>query len=365
MQFIDLHKQYQLYKEEIDQAMQRVKDHGRFIMGPEIEELEDKLSEFVGVKYTISCASGTDALFMALLALEIGPGDEVITTPFTWISTAEVISLAGATPVFVDIDPATYNINPDLLPRAITEQTKAIIPVDLFGQMADYQKIDSIAKEQGLYVIEDAAQALGAVQNNQQAGSKGIISCTSFFPAKPLGCFGDGGACFTDDQVLARRLKAIRTHGGEKRHYHTLVGLNGRLDTLQAAVLLAKLPHFPNEVKARGELGERYTQMLRDVCIVPQLQNGNTSVYAQYTIRVSDRDGVQGKLKEQGVPTAVYYPKCLHEQPVYAGLGNKWGDFPESEKASREVLSLPMHPFLSASDQDQVVAVLHGCVGSD
>jgi UDP-2-acetamido-2-deoxy-ribo-hexuluronate aminotransferase len=297
------------------------------------------------------------------LALNIGPGDEVITTPFTWISTAEVISLTGATPVFVDIDPATYNINPDLLPAAISEQTKAIIPVDLFGQMADYTKIEAIAEEHGgLHIIEDAAQSLGATQNGRPAGSRGIIGCTSFFPAKPLGCFGDGGACFTDDPDLAHRLRAIRTHGGEKRHYHPYVGINGRLDTLQAAVLVAKLPHFSQEVEARSELGASYSRMLSDVCTVPYLQPGNTSVYAQYTIRVPNRDQVQARLKEQGIPSAIYYPKCLHEQPVFADLGYKWGEFPEAEKASREVLSLPMHPFLTQEEQEQVVSALKTCI---
>jgi UDP-2-acetamido-2-deoxy-ribo-hexuluronate aminotransferase len=355
MQFIDLKTQYSKYQVEIDARMKAVLLHGQFIMGPEIAELETQLARFLGVKHAITAASGTDSLEIALRALNIGPGDEVITVPFTWISTAEVIGLVGAKAVFVDIDAASYNINVDLMQKAITPRTKAILPVSLFGQMPDYQRINQIAAERGLAVIEDAAQSFGATQNGRRSGGVTLIGSTSFFPAKPLGCYGDGGGLFTNDDALAEKMRAIRTHGGLKRHHHPYLGMNGRFDTLQAAVLLAKLPHFDGEAQARGRIGARYTELLRGVCGVPEVMPGNTHVYAQYTIRVPDRGALGAALKAQGIPTAVYYPKCLHEQPVFAPWGYKMGDFPESEKASREVISLPMHPFLSDADQDVVV----------
>lgn len=358
MQFIDLQQQYRLHQTEIDARMRRVLEHGQFIMGPEIAELEAQLAAYVGVKHAISVASGTDSLEIALRALGVGPGDEVITVPFTWISSAEVIGLVGATPVFVDIDPRDYNVNVDLIEAAITPRTKVIMPVSLFGQMPDYDRINVIGAKHGLTVIEDAAQSFGATQRGRRSCAVTKISSTSFFPAKPLGCYGDGGALFTDDDSLNETMRAIRTHGGIKRHHHPLLGMNGRLDTLQAAVLLAKLPHFPAEVAARERIGARYSDLLRDVCTVPAVMAGNTHVYAQYTIRVPNREVVGEKLKAQGIPTAVYYPKCLHEQPVYAPLGYKWGAFPESERASREVISLPMHPWLTDAEQDRVVAAL-------
>ncbi len=361
MEFIDLHAQYKAYKQEIDAAMAKVLAHGRFIMGPEIAELETKLAEFAGAKYCLSVASGTHSLEIALRALGIGLGDEVISVPFTWISTSEVISLVGAKPVWVDIDPVTFNMDVDKLEAAITPRTKAILPVSLFGQMAEYERIAEIAAVHGnIPVIEDGAQSFGATRNGSRSCScqHTTIASTSFFPAKPLGCYGDGGALFTNDEALYAKMKAIRTHGGERRHYHTHVGMNGRLDTLQAAVLLAKMPHFEDEVVARGRIGARYTELFSaiDGVIAPKVADGNTSVYAQYTISVADRDGLGAKLKEKGIPTAQYYPKCLHEQPVFAPLGYKWGDFPEAEKASREVLSLPMSPFLTETDQDMVVS---------
>ena len=363
MEFIDLKAQYQAYRQEIDSAMANVLAHGKFIMGPEIGELETKLAEYTGAKYCLSVASGTHSLEIALRALGVGSGDEVISVPFTWISTSEVISLVGAEPVWVDIDPVTFNIDVDKLEAAITPRTKAILPVSLFGQMADYERIASIAAAHGdIPVIEDGAQSFGATRNGSRSCSckHTIIASTSFFPAKPLGCYGDGGALFTNDDDLYAKMKAIRTHGGERRHYHTLVGMNGRLDTLQAAILLAKLPHFEDEVNARGRIGARYTERFAEVSgvVAPQVAVGNSSVYAQYTIRVADRDGLGAKLKECGIPTAQYYPKCLHEQPVYASLGYKWGDFPEAEKASREVLSLPMSPFLTDADQNAVVEAI-------
>ena len=358
MEFIDLRTQYQAYKSEIDARMKGVLSHGHFIMGPEIAELETQLAGYVGLKHCITVSSGTASLEIALRALDVGPGDEVITVPFTWISSAEVIGLVGARPVFVDIEPRTYNMDVSKLRRAITSRTRAIMPVSLFGQMPDYERINAIAGEHGLPVIEDGAQSFGATQNGRLSCGVTTIGSTSFFPAKPLGCYGDGGALFTSDDCLAEKMRAIRTHGGLKRHHHTFLGMNGRFDTLQAAVLLAKLPHFNSEAQARGRIGARYTELLRGPCAVPEVVPGNTHVYAQYTIRVPNRDELGAKLKEKGIPTAVYYPKCLHEQPVFGSCGCKWGDFPEAEKASREVISLPMHPFLSEKEQDQVVDAL-------
>lgn len=362
MQFIDLKAQYEAHKAEIDSAIHKVLEHGHFIMGPEIAEVEAKLSEYVGVKHCLTVSSGTHSLEIALRALGIGPGDEVVTVPFTWISTSEVICLVGAKPIFVDIDPVTFNMDVAKLEAAITPKTKAIMPVSLFGQMPDYGKIREIANKYDIAVIEDGAQSFGATRRDSHGIYRSCsckhtqVASTSFFPAKPLGCYGDGGALFTNDDELAARIKAIRTHGGERRHYHTLVGTNGRFDTLQAAILLAKLPYFDGEVKMRAEVGTRYEKLLSGLnLLAPGVDHSNTSVWAQYTIRIANRDEVGAKLKDLGIPTAVYYPKCLHEQPVFAKLGYKWGDFPEAEKASREVLSLPMSPFLSAQDQDKVV----------
>lgn len=362
MEFIDLKTQYATYRDEIDSRMRAVLEHGRFIMGPEIAECETALNDYCGTKHCISVSSGTASLEIALRALGIGPGDEVITVPFTWISSAEVIPLVGATPVFVDIEPVSFNIDLDLVESAITPRTKAILPVCLFGQLPDMERLNAIAARHNITVIEDAAQSFGATQAGKRSCNTSTIGSTSFFPAKPLGCFGDGGALFTNDDDLAERMRAIRTHGGTQRHHHTLVGTNGRFDTLQAAVILAKLPHFDDEVQARGQIGARLSDALRDVCVVPEVLPGNTHVYAQYTIRLPDRDSVAADLKQQGIPTAVYYPKCLHEQPVFADLGYRWGDFPVSEQASREVLSLPMHPFLTESHQDQIVAAVKSSV---
>jgi UDP-2-acetamido-2-deoxy-ribo-hexuluronate aminotransferase len=363
MQFIDLKTQYARYRDDIDRRLQQVLDHGRYVMGPEIGELESALAEYVGVKHCVTVSSGTASLEIALRALGIGPGDEVITVPFTWISTAEVIRLVGATPVFVDIEPAGYNMDMDRVEAAITPQTRAIIPVSLFGQMADYERLNAIADRQGLAVIEDAAQSFGATRHGRRSGGVTRIGSTSFFPAKPFGCYGDGGALFTSDDELATKMRAIRNHGGVRRHEHTWVGLNGRFDTLQAAVLLAKLPHFEDEVAARGRIGARYSALLKDVAGVPEVLPGNTHVYAQYTLRVPRRDEVAARLKEAGIPTAVYYPKCLHEQPVFAGTARIAGSLAESEKAAQEVLSLPMHPFLDEATQDRVVAEFKRAVG--
>lgn len=356
MQFIDLQQQYRQHQAEIDARMRGVLEHGQYIMGPEIAELEVALASYVGVKHAITASSGTDSLEIALRALGIGPGDEVVTVPFTWISSAEVIGLVGAKPVFVDIEPESFNINVDLIEAAITPRTKAIMPVSLFGQMPDYARINTIAAQHGVTVIEDGAQSFGATQGGRKSCGVTKIASTSFFPAKPLGCYGDGGALFTDDDQLNETMRAIRTHGGVRRHHHPLLGMNGRFDTLQAAVVLAKLPHFPAEVEARGRIGARYTELLRGAVGVPEVADGNSHVYAQYTIRVSNRDELGAALKAQGIPSAVYYPKCLHEQPVYAPLGYEWGDFPESERASREVISLPMHPYLGEDELAQISA---------
>lgn len=357
MEFIDIQRQYREYKQEINLRMQAVLDHGRFIMGPEIEELERLLAKYVGVSHCISVASGTDSLEIALRALGVGYGDEVITVPFSWISSAEVISLVGATPVFVDIEPLGFTLDHELLERAISERTKAIIPVGLYGQMPNMELINEIASRHGVPVIEDAAQSFGSKRNGMSSCGSSLIGSTSFFPAKPLGCYGDGGALFTNDDELAEKMKSIRTHGGIHRHHHTLIGMNGRFDTLQAAVLLAKLPHFDDEIRARERVAARYEELLAAVCPTPKNLRGNSHVYAQYVVRVpSDRrDSIIVSMKSDGIPTAIYYPKCFHEQPVFAHLGYAWGAFPVSEIASREVLGLPMHPFLNDSDVESVV----------
>jgi len=358
MQFIDLKAQYHRYQPEIDARIRKVLDHGNFIMGPEISELEKALANFVGVPHAITCASGTDSLEIALRALGIGPGDEVITVPFTWISSAESIALVGAKPVFVDIDPLDYNLGVSKLANVITPKTKAMMPVSLFGQLPDMERINQLASQRNIPVLEDAAQSFGATRRGRKSCAVSTVGSTSFFPAKPLGCYGDGGALFTSDGGLAEKMRAIRTHGGIQRHHHPHLGMNGRFDTLQAAILLPKLAHFPQEVEARGRIGARYSELLKDVCATPRIREGNTHVYAQYTVRVPHRDQVAEMLKAKGIPTAVYYPKCLHEQPVFSGLGYRWGDLPQSEKASREVLSLPMHPFLSEKEQDKIVEAL-------
>lgn len=355
MKFIDLQKQYKLIESEVLKSIQNVLNHGQYIMGPEIGVLEKQLADFVGVPHAIVNASGTDALLMALLALDIGPGDEVITSPFSFFATAEVIALCHAKPVFVDIEPDTYNLDPDKLEAAITPQTKAIMPVSLYGQCANMREINRIAKKHNIPVIEDAAQSFGAKHFDESSCAISEIGCTSFFPSKPLGGYGDSGACFTADDELAEKLRQIRIHGQGERYTHHRIGINGRMDTLQAAVLLEKFKLFPSEVILRQQVAERYIAKLQNHVKCPVLMPGNTSVYAQFTIEVHDRADFQRQMDAAGIPTAVHYPVAMHLQNALAYLGCQEGDFPIAEKASRHVVSLPMHPYLTEAEQDKVV----------
>lgn len=355
MQFINLQKQYQLLQSDINSRMNAVLEHGQYILGPEVSELEEKLAQYVGSAHCISVANGTDALMIAMMALHIKPGDEVITTPFTFIANAEMIALLGAKPVFVDIDANTYNIDVNQIKAAITDKTKCIMPVSLYGQCADMDAINAIAAEYHLPVIEDAAQSFGATYKRKKSCSLSTIACTSFFPSKPLGCYGDGGACFTNDDELATRMRQIRVHGQAKRYHHPVLGMNSRLDTLQAAILLAKLGIFDYEVEERIRIGERYHQLLRPHVKTMSIDSFNTCVYAQFTIEVSNRDAVQTFLKNQNIPTAVHYPLPLNLQPVFAQNNAKNQHFPVSEKAAKSVMSLPMHPYLSTEEQDFIV----------
>jgi UDP-2-acetamido-2-deoxy-ribo-hexuluronate aminotransferase len=404
MNFIDLETQQKRIKKQLDESMQRVLAHGNYIMGPEVKELEQKLAAYVGVKHAIGCASGTDALLMALMAYDIGPGDAIFTTPFTFIATAEVISLLGATPVFVDIDPKTYNIDPQKLEQAILAikandsslhplpkskanvtaltpspstgegwgegegaglRPRAVIPVDLFGLPADYDALNRIAKEHGIFVIEDAAQSFGGEYKGKKACSLADIACTSFFPAKPLGCYGDGGMCFTDDGQLAEIMESIRVHGkGGHKYDNVRIGINGRLDTLQAAILLAKFDIFPEEVELRNQAAERYTESLKKAAaalVTPHITAGYKSVWAQYSLLAKDEDhraSLQKQLQENKIPTAIYYPKPLHLQTAFASLGYAPGAFPVSEDAANRIFSLPMHPYLSQVDQERIIDAL-------
>jgi UDP-2-acetamido-2-deoxy-ribo-hexuluronate aminotransferase len=360
MSFIDLATQQAELRSGIEQGIARVLHHGRYIMGPEVKQLEEKLAAYTEVPHCITCASGTDALLMALMALDIGPCDEVITVPYTWISTAEVISLLRARPVFVDVRPDTFNLDPEKLEAAITPNTKAIMPVGLYGQCADMTGINAIAERHGIPVIEDAAQCFGATHHGQKACNLSGIGCTSFFPSKPLGGYGDGGAVFTPDPELAERLRQIRIHGQKVKHQHPLVGINGRLDTLQAAILLEKFTLFEEECALRAEVGRRYDALLATVPGIrpPVIAAGNTSVYAQYTILSADRDGLSQKLKAAGIPSVAYYTAPLHLQGAFADLGHKPGDFPVSEQIAAECLSLPMSPYLTEEEQQSVAKAM-------
>jgi UDP-2-acetamido-2-deoxy-ribo-hexuluronate aminotransferase len=358
MNFIDLKTQYALIEENVNQRIKQVLDHGQYVMGPEVAELEEQLAEFVGVRHCVGVSSGTDALLVAMMALGIGRGDEVITTPFTFIATGEMIALLGATPVFVDIEADTYNIDPRKIEAAITPRTKAIMPVSLYGQCADFDSINALARRHGIPVIEDAAQSLGATYKGRASCSLSEIGCTSFFPSKPLGGYGDSGACFTDDDELAQRMRELRNHGQSDRYYHPVIGLNARLDTLQAAVLLAKLEIFPGEVEARQRIGARYSEMIRErglALTTPAIREGNTSVYAQYTLASDNRAALLEQLQSEGIPTAVHYPRPLHRQPA---LATDAFDLKIADRLSEKVFSLPMHPYLSEADQERIVDTL-------
>lgn len=358
MEFIDLKAQQAILKPELDNRIAAVLAHGRYILGPEVRELEDQLEEYTGARHCITVSSGTDALIISLMALGVGPGDEVITTPFTFVATAEVIVFLGATPVFVDIEPDTCNIDSNRIEAAITPKTKAIIPVSLYGQPSDMDEINAIAlKCGGIPVIEDAAQSFGASYKGRKSCNLSKIGCTSFFPSKPLGGYGDGGAIFTSDDEIAQACREIRVHGQSNRYVHSRIGVGGRLDTLQAAVLLAKLERFDWEVEQRMLIGKRYNELFDEVGIHRVRQKDDrSSVFAQYTIFTDDRQAVQDKFKEAGIPTAVHYPLPLNEQPVYkqAGVGNT----PVSKETSKRVISLPMSPYLTADDQQAVFRVL-------
>jgi UDP-2-acetamido-2-deoxy-ribo-hexuluronate aminotransferase len=364
MDFIDLKSQYRRLREPMNARIQAVLEHGQYVLGAETVELERRLAEYVGTKHCIGASSGTDTLLIALMALGIGRGDEVITVPFTFIATGEMIALAGAKPVFVDIDAKTYNIDPALIERAITPRTKAIMPVSLYGQCADFDAINAIAKKHGLPVIEDGAQSFGAAYKGRKSCALSTIGSTSFFPSKPLGCYGDGGALFTDDDQLAKLFREIRVHGQDRRYHHPRLGVNGRLDTLQAAVLLAKMDIFAEEVTARERIGARYSELI-DAAFAdapaaqrpttPYVAPSCTSVYAQYTIEVPNRAQVEERMKARGIPTAVHYPVPLHLQPVFGELQQGPGSFPVAEAAAARVISLPMHPYLTEEQQRAVV----------
>ena len=358
--FIDLAAQQEKIKTDLDRRIAAVLAHGKYILGPEVKELEEKLADYVGVKHCIACANGTDALLIALMGLGIGAGDEVITTAFTYVATGEVIARLGATPVFVDIDERTYNMDAGKIEAAITDRTRAIMPVSLYGQCADFDAINAIAEKYHLPLIEDGAQSFGATYKGRRSCGLSTIGCTSFFPTKPLGCYGDGGAIFTNDDELAKAMDMIHKHGQDRRYHHVRMGLNSRLDTLQAAVLLAKLEIFADEVRLRGEIGARYSEMLGNVpgIIVPYIEPHNTSVYAQYTVRVQDREAVQEKLREAGIPTAVHYPIPLNQQPMFDYLEQGTGSVPIAEKVAKEVMSLPMSAWVKDDDMRVVVESL-------
>jgi dTDP-4-amino-4,6-dideoxygalactose transaminase len=372
--FIDIAAQRRRLGKSIDDAVSRVLAHCQFINGPEVAQLEAELAAFSGAKHVVTCASGTDALLMVLMAKDIGRGDAVLCPSFTFCATGEAVALTGATPVFVDVDEATFNMDANSLKRGIATairlglKPKAVIPVDLFGQSADHDAMSRIAQAEGLFVLDDAAQAFGASYKGRRLGTFGLITATSFFPAKPLGCFGDGGAIFTDDAELATTLRSIRAHGqGSDRYDNVRLGLTGRLDTIQAAVLIEKLKIFDDEIAARNKVAERYAQGLGNVVTVPRLATGHTSVWAQYTIRLpegTDRDAFAAALKAQGVPTAIYYPKSMHQQTAYKNYPVVEGGVPVSERLSADVISLPMHAYLDEASQDRVIAAVRGFFGA-
>lgn len=354
MQFIDLAAQQARIKPQIDAAIARVLAHGKYILGPEVAELEERLCAQTGARHCITVANGTDALQIALMALGVGPGDEVITPGFTYIATAEAAAVLGAKPVYVDIDPRTYNLDPALLERAVTPRTRAIIPVSLYGQCADYDAINAIAERRGVMVIEDAAQSFGATYKGRKSGNLTTIATSSFFPSKPLGGYGDGGVVFTSDDDLAKSIRQIARHGQERRYHHVRVGMNSRLDTLQAAILLCKLDILDSELEARQRVATEYGRLLRDAGIEPpHVEAHNTSAWAQFTVRVKDRPSVQKALDNAGIPTAIHYPLPLNKQPAVADLSV---NLPHGDLAAQEVISLPMHPYLLDADLAAIVA---------
>lgn len=361
MDFIDLKTQYQRLKSDIDAGIQRVLDHGQYILGPEVAELEEKLAAYTGTKYCISVANGTDALQIAQMALGIGPGDEVITPGFTYVATAETVALLGAKPIYVDVDSRTYNLDPAKLEASITPRTKAIIPVSLYGQCADYDVINAIARKHGIPVIEDAAQSFGASYKGRKSCNLTTIACASFFPSKPLGCYGDGGAIFTNDDELAKVMRQIARHGQDRRYHHVRVGVNSRLDTLQAAILLPKLAVLDEEIALRQQVAQQYTQLLgpQGISTAPYVEAHNTSAWAQYTIQVDSREQVQERLKAAGIPTAVHYPIPINKQPAVADFN---AQLPVGDAVAQRVMSLPMHPYLDEGDIQRIVkAVFDTC----
>lgn len=357
MDFIDLRTQRLRVQDKLDAALRRVMEHGQYILGPEVAQLEEQLAQVAGAKHCISCANGTDALQVVQMAFGIGPGDEVITPGFTYIATAETVAVLGAKPVYVDIDPRTFNLDPAALAAVITPRTKAIIPVSLYGQCADFDRINEIAQRHGIPVIEDAAQSLGARYKGRPSGGLSTVACTSFFPTKPLGCYGDGGAIFTSDDELARVMRQIARHGQDRRYHHIRVGINSRLDTMQAAVLLVKLELFAEEIELRQQVAARYASKLAGLNLftVPQIEAHNLSVYAQYTLRTPRREAALEALKEAGVPTAIHYPLPLNRQPA---VRDDAATLPHGDRAANEVFSLPMHPYLTAEEQDRIAAAL-------
>ncbi|MNX33692.1 dTDP-3-amino-3,6-dideoxy-alpha-D-galactopyranose transaminase [compost metagenome] len=361
---LDLKPQYESLQAQMDEAILAAVRSGQYINGPNVKAFEKELADYLGSKHAIGLNSGTDALHLALRALDIGPGDEVITVPFTFVATTEAIGIVGAKPVFVDIDPVTYNMDPAEVEAKITPRTKAIMPVHLYGQPADMEALMAIAKKHNLYVIEDCAQAIGATINGKRVGTIGTIGCFSFFPSKNLGAYGDGGACTTDDPELAARITALRGHGGRVKYHHEELGVNSRLDEVQAAVLRVKLPHLDQWNAARREVAKRYNELLKDIpgVMLPEELSGTLPVYHQYTIRLKDRDGIQESLKNRGIQTMVYYPVPLHLQKVHDYLDCESGDFPISERAAREVLSLPIFPELTLEQQQEVAEALRRSV---
>ncbi|GAB6175443.1 DegT/DnrJ/EryC1/StrS family aminotransferase [Desulfobaculum senezii] len=381
--FIDLKAQYRTIEDDVRSRINAVLEHGQYVMGPEVHELNEKLAEFAGTKHAIACSSGTDALLMALMAHGVGPGDAIFTTPFTFVATAEVIALTGATPVFVDIDPVTFNIDVESLRRAIAamksgERTgcrlprcakdlkpRGIIPVDLFGLPADYDPIMDVAQKHGLFVLSDTAQGFGSVYKGKRSGSLGHVAATSFFPAKPLGCYGDGGAVFTDDDELNELMQSVMIHGmGENRYENVRIGINGRLDSMQAAVLLAKLNIFPGELEQRQRVADAYTEQLAGIpgLVTPTIPEGYKSAWAQYSVLADDRNLIQKALRDAEIPTAIYYPLPLHLQKAFASLGYKEGDMPVSEDCAGRIFSLPMHPYLTNEQVAEIASVIRDAV---